>query len=658
MARSDKGKEPDFNDIWVYANGVNTLRSDWQSAGAGTHLKCVRYHLKSNGRCIIYKKTNTYTKGGIEYTGNCYYMLGSGTVDILPYKISNFPVGYIWSRGETQSQKDGTATGMGDVYVSNSDFFENETAKTYPLGTSGTNGQWYIYNNPWYNTQKDNHNFIPCKKISSASFDLVSSAGKDAFWVGFEPTYYSSLSTLDKSLELLSGTYKSGSVSFSTMRNYPWKWANGGSDEILTWANLQNSVYQSFITKSANRASASDMFDGDPLFINIYITENYEEAINYINTGTEPSDAKIIKPKDDSGTPSYDDEENPNDDNSTNEDKGKPKDVQYPTLNNQLTNENQSPTLSSVNIYQISKESLEAFISWFWNTSIVSDWTDVIANTLTGMYGNLTQCITGIRKFPISDEYLISSRSASNNIKVGRYTYDNNGGGVSNCSKIDSGLLSDVLVASITISPKYNNFVDYSPYTTLQLYLPFIGVIPLDTNMLMGRTLEIYASASLYTGEIQYTVYSHNEQMNTNTLLGIYIGMCGIDVPYSLDDALSIFSNASNSVTSAISAISGISMPSIGGSASPMNTSMSASNQLAIYTPIKCTLIEKRKRYQLPANYASKVGYKCCKKLDMSKVQGLTVISNPIIKQWIGTSPTQEEINEVYALMEAGIIFR
>lgn len=656
MARSDKGKEPNFDDIWVYVNGVNTLRSDWQSAGAGTHLKCVRYHLKSNGRCIIYKTTNTYTKGGVEYTGNCYYMLGRGKVDILPYQLSNFPLGYIWSRGDTQSQKDGTATGMDTVYVSNSDFFENETVKNYSLGASGLNGAWYPYNNIWYNSQIDNTNFIPTKKITTASFDLVSSAGKDAFWVGFEPNYYSGLSSLDKSLELLSGTYTSGSVSFSTMRHYPWKWANGGSDDILTWANLQNYVYQSFITKYGNRASTTDMFDGDPLFINIYITESYEEAINYINTGTTPSDAKIIKPKDDSGTPSYDDDENPNDDNSTNENKGKPNDVQYPTPNNKLSNEKQSPTLSSVNLYQISKESLEAFISWFWNTSIVSDWTDVIANTLTGMYGNLTQCITGIRKFPISDEYLVNSTSASSSIKVGRYTYDNNGSGVANCYKINSGLLSDKLVASTTISPKYNNFVDYSPYTTLQLYLPFVGVIPLDTNMVMGRTLEIYASASLYTGEIQYTVYSHNG--STNTLLGIYIGMCGIDVPYSLDDALSIFSNASNSVTSALGAISGISMPSIGGSASPMNTSMSASNQLAIYTPMKCTLIEKRKRYQLPANYASKVGYKCCKKLDMSKVQGLTVISNPIIKQWIGTSPTQEEIDEVYSLMENGIIFR
>ena len=71
MARSDKGKKPDFNDIWVYVNGVNTLRSDWATVGAGTRLQCVRYHLKSNGRCIIYKKTNKYTKGGKEYTGNC-----------------------------------------------------------------------------------------------------------------------------------------------------------------------------------------------------------------------------------------------------------------------------------------------------------------------------------------------------------------------------------------------------------------------------------------------------------------------------------------------------------------------------------------------------------------------------------------------------------
>ena len=288
MARSDKGKEPNFDDIWVYVNGVNTLRSDWQSAGAPTHLKCVRYHLKSNGRSIIYKKTNTYTKGGVEYTGNCYYMLGSGKVDILPYNSSNYPVGYVWSRGDTQSQKDGSAIGMSDVYVSNSDFFENPQVKNYSLGASGLNGAWNAYNYTWYNNEYDNINFIPCKKISSTSFNLVSSAGTDAFWIGFEPTYYSGLSKLDDSIQALGGRYSSADISYTTMRHYPWKWANGGSDEILTWANLQLSVYDSFISKSENVATNEDMFDGDPLLINIYITENYEEAINYINTGTEP----------------------------------------------------------------------------------------------------------------------------------------------------------------------------------------------------------------------------------------------------------------------------------------------------------------------------------------------------------------------------------
>lgn len=658
MARSDKGKEPDFNDIWVYANGVNTLRSDWATVGAGTRLQCVRYHLKSNGRCIIYKKTNKYTKGSIEYTGNCYYMLGNGKVDIIPFNSSNYSVGYVWSRGESQSQKDGTASEMESVYVSDSTFFENLNVKNYSLGAGGTNGSWYAYNYTWNNNQSKDNNFIPCKKITTSSFNLVSSAGSDAFWIGFEPNYYSGLSALDRSMEYLSGTYVSGSVHYYTMRNYPWKWANGGSDKIITWSDAQSSVYTNFIVPSDNRSTTEDMFDGDPLFINIYITENYEEAIEYINNGTIPSDVKLIKPKDNDGTPSYDDDSNPNDDNSTNENNGKPADKESPTPNNKLANENQSPIVSSVNVYQIQKFELENFISWFWTTSIVSDWTDVIANTLTGMYGNLTQCITSIRKFPISDTFLIGGLSATTSITVGRYTFDNNGSGVQNCYKIKSGILNDKLVANYTVQKKYNNFVDYAPYTSLQLYLPFVGIIPLDTNMVMGREIDIYASASLYTGEIQYTVYSKNSNDDNHTLLGIYKGMCAIDVPYSLDDALSIFTNASNSVSTAISAISGVSMPSIGGSSSPMNTSMSASNQLSLYTPYRCAIIEKRKRYQLPANYASKVGYKCCKKLDMSKVQGLTVITNPIIKQWIGTSPTKEEIDEVYTLMENGIIFR
>lgn len=41
----------------------------------------------------------------------------------------------------------------------------------------------------------------------------------------------------------------------------------------------------------------------------------------------------------------------------------------------------------------------------------------------------------------------------------------------------------------IAIPKNYNNFLDYSPYTKIELYLPYIDFVTLDTNLVMGKTI-------------------------------------------------------------------------------------------------------------------------------------------------------------------------
>ena len=46
-------------------------------------------------------------------------------------------------------------------------------------------------------------------------------------------------------------------------------------------------------------------------------------------------------------------------------------------------------------------------------------------------------------------------------------------------------------LGKIEIPKYYDNFLDYSPYTKIELYLPYVDFVTLDTNLVMGKTISI-----------------------------------------------------------------------------------------------------------------------------------------------------------------------
>lgn len=645
LARSDGKKTPDFSNVYIYVNKINRL--PLSGSDLPSTFGAIRNHLSIDGRAIIYKKRNTVSKDGVDYSGNVYYLLGKGTFTPKTFEGQVQPQGLLWQRGKPNTgQIEGSAVGMDTVYINTSGFFENPTVKNFSLtsGGIGTNGTWYAYNES--KTFSGNEAY-PCKPLTNTTYSLSTTHDSDDFWIGLENSI---VNHRDKTLQCLSGTYVIGGVNYKTMRHYNWQWSSNPNSNIITWADMQKQAYNTFYLSDDNNASIDDVFDGDPLFLNIYVSEDYDACIEYINKGIIPPDATIIN-ADDAGVPQTSTDDDGNDDSSNPEDKGNPDDNTQGNPNHSIPSPDFTFTVGSVNNYWLSRDELSSFITWFWNESITDSWTDILANTLSGMYGNLTQCITSIKKMPCPVSLYRFDQISTPLIKVGRYQYTKEG---ATFYMINNGALSSTLVGSIEIKKKYNNFVDFAPYTALQMYLPYVGIIPLDTNLVMGRTIKVYAIASVYTSEIQYTLHASKDDVET--LIGVYVGKCGIDVPFSLDDASRIFSNVANNISGAISSLSGINLPDIGGTSAPMNVSMQASNQLSVFTPEKCCLIAKRKRYQLPSNYGSKVGWKCGKKYGLFELVGFTVVENPIIKRWNGTSPTQAEIDEIYALLSSGVV--
>lgn len=65
----------------------------------------------------------------------------------------------------------------------------------------------------------------------------------------------------------------------------------------------------------------------------------------------------------------------------------------------------------------------------------------------------------------------------------------------------------------------YNNYLDYEPYTQLQLYVPFFGYITIPTNIVIGNKIYLYLSVDFITGlgTLYITVDINGEETLINT---------------------------------------------------------------------------------------------------------------------------------------------
>lgn len=78
---------------------------------------------------------------------------------------------------------------------------------------------------------------------------------------------------------------------------------------------------------------------------------------------------------------------------------------------------------------------------------------------------------------------------------------------------------------SVNITGKYNNFIDYSSYTTVNVYIPYVGVQAFDTALVMNKTLTFYAIVDCVDDNSKIEVYCNNVLINT------YSTRFSIDVP-------------------------------------------------------------------------------------------------------------------------------
>lgn len=429
-------------------------------------------------------------------------------------------------------------------------------------------------------------------------------------------------------------------VNVNDMRSEMLKAAN----DIVATANAAPIDPGEWIAWHTFRSVGMNEVDGNPIvFMDLIMTSSLSEAQRYVKDGTIPSDARV--------NPSH--VKKDTDSNEDGEDGGKSSTFDE--------NEPSAPTVNSVKLsnlhnYWITQNQMQSFYSSVWET----DLTDFVKGAFTGIYSNLISNVVSLKFMPTSAENLGGTGDASPVI-LGFKTYDD-----LTVQTIGNTTAPIVNIGSYKFAKEYNSFADYAPYTDVKLYLPFVGVVPIDTNLFMGSgggdtaTLNVKAQYDLQSGLITYFL------MRNKTMISSVSGRMAVEVPVSLQSGLDTFSTISrNFVGKATSFVGNMATGNpIGmvadiaqGSATspPQTVFASTGGDGAFYSHPKCMIMIKHPQYNRPKNYSHVVGFPAYVTKKVSDLQGFNIIQNPVIP--LADGMTGAEHDMIVTAMQSGLYY-
>lgn len=306
------------------------------------------------------------------------------------------------------------------------------------------------------------------------------------------------------------------------------------------------------------------------------------------------------------------------------------------------------PTLSNVNVFNrsfaVTSNNVRQLADFLWNADETK--FNEIVKGLALMGENPMNGIIDLRLFPF-DVALKNSATSAEHIVIGRTNTGVNG------IKLTENVNSLIDLGECTFFEKFKNFLDFEPYTTAQLYIPYIGVVPVSTAEFMGHKI----SAKML---VDYTTGAGTAIVFKDDIPFIYKnGVVGITIPMTGTDSASYASTVvGNVVNGAIGGISSIASNNVGGlidstkqlysgfaTGTNYQEASASSPSVATWQPQKCYFIIDRPILNVPENYGRTVGYACEITGKLSDFKGFTVVSNPEINFRCTDSERQYIVN-------------
>lgn len=288
-------------------------------------------------------------------------------------------------------------------------------------------------------------------------------------------------------------------------------------------------------------------------------------------------------------------------------------------------------------IYNPTQSQLASFSRWLWS----SDFVDTVAR----LFQDPMDAIIGLHML-----FATPSTIGSSTIQVGYLD-----SGVS--SKIASSQYININCGSIKVNKYFNSVLDYAPYTSIKCYLPFIGIVDLDTNELIGSNVSINYRVDVLTGACLAQIsVSRND---FNSILYTFNGNCAVQLPITSANYGNILKGAVTGGVAGIATggmIGGVIGAATGGFMGGLRIAHSgdiSSNAGAMGRKIPYLIITRPTPYEAN-NYSSYYGLPSNKTIKLSSCTGYTRVKDIHLENIY--SATDDELNEIESLLKEGVI--
>ena len=290
-----------------------------------------------------------------------------------------------------------------------------------------------------------------------------------------------------------------------------------------------------------------------------------------------------------------------------------------------------------ITLFAPSTTELTNLANYMWSNSFDID-------TFKKLFANPMDCILGLAIVPF-----VPTSTGSGAVTVGNISTGVNMNKCKQYKEIDCG--------SINVTKYWGAYLDYSPFTKAEIYLPFIGMRPLQMDDIMAKTVKVVYHVDVLSGAcIAYVSCGGSVLYN-------FVGQCSQSIPVASND----FTNVVNGALSIAGSIG--SMVASGGASAPYAAGSIVSSALNAMKPNiersgalsggasmmeikKPYLVITRPKQAVAKNQSSYMGLPTWIKRKLSSVSGFTKVETVIFKS---SHATQAEAEEIEQLLKEGV---
>lgn len=275
-------------------------------------------------------------------------------------------------------------------------------------------------------------------------------------------------------------------------------------------------------------------------------------------------------------------------------------------------------------------------------------WSDVFSlDTFKKLYADPMDCILGLSIVPVQP-----TSGGTGTVKIGNISTD------VTMNKASSQYVS-VDCGTVEVKEYWGGYLDYSPYTKCEIYLPYVGVHEISVDDIMNKSVHIVYHVDILSGACNAYVKCGDSVLYT------FIGQCSSSIPISGND----WTNTINGVLSIAGNIG--SLVASGGASAPTELPSMAQNAVNALKPNveksgamsgtggmlgiqKPYIILTRPNQALPENQNKYTGYPSFITMNLSECSGYTEIETIRLENM---TCTDAELTEIETLLKQGVVF-